>query len=46
MRTTLEADGIGWDMWDYRGGFGLVTKKDGTAVVDPGVAAALGLKTP
>jgi hypothetical protein len=46
MRTTLEADGIGWNMWDYRGGFGLVTKKDGTAVVDPGVAAALGVKVP
>ncbi len=43
MRKTLEADGIGWDMWDYRAGFGLVTVKDGVAVVDPGVAAALGL---
>jgi len=25
----LEADGIGWAMWDYRGGFGVVYKQDG-----------------
>ncbi len=43
MRKTLEADGVGWDMWDYRGGFALVTEKDGVATVDPGVAAALGV---
>ena len=29
VRTALEADGIGWAMWDYRGGFGVVTKRRG-----------------
>jgi hypothetical protein len=45
MRTTLEADGIGWDMWDYQEAFGLVTKKDGVTTVDPLIATALGVKT-
>jgi hypothetical protein len=46
VRTALEADGIGWAMWDYRGGFGVVTKQDGQpAQVDGAVAAALGLKS-
>jgi aryl-phospho-beta-D-glucosidase BglC (GH1 family) len=45
MRTALEADGIGWTMWDYRGGFGVVWKQDGQpAKVDPAVVEALGLK--
>lgn len=45
VRTALEADGIGWTMWDYRGGFGVVWKQDGQpAKVDPAVVAALGLK--
>ena len=44
VRTALEADGIGWAMWDYRGGFGVVTKKDGEpAQVDESVVKALGL---
>jgi hypothetical protein len=43
MRTTFEADGIGWNMWDYQSSFGLVTKKDGTTTVDPLIAAALGV---
>jgi hypothetical protein len=43
-RTALEADGIGWTMWDYRGGFGVVTKQDGQpAQVDESVVKALGL---
>jgi hypothetical protein len=43
-RTALEADGIGWAMWDYRGGFGVVTKQDGqSAQVDESVVRALGL---
>jgi len=43
-RTALEADGIGWAMWDYRGGFGVVTKQDGQpAQVDETVVKALGL---
>jgi aryl-phospho-beta-D-glucosidase BglC (GH1 family) len=45
VRTALEADGIGWTMWDYRGGFGVVHKEDGQpAKVDPAVVEALGLK--
>jgi aryl-phospho-beta-D-glucosidase BglC (GH1 family) len=45
MRTAMEADGIGWTMWDYRGGFGVVWKEDGQpAKVDPAVVEALGLK--
>ena len=46
VRTALEADGIGWTMWDYRGGFGVVSKEDGQpARVDEKVASALGLKS-
>ncbi len=45
VRTALEADNIGWTMWDYRGGFGVVFKQDGQAAkVDPLVVEALGLK--
>ena len=45
VRTALEADGIGWTMWDYRGGFGVVWKEDGQpAKVDAAVVDALGLK--
>ncbi len=45
VRTALEADGIGWTMWDYRGSFGVVFKEDGqSAKVDPAVVEALGLK--
>lgn len=44
VRTALEADGIGWAMWDYCGSFGLVTKQGGhTAQVDESVVQALGL---
>jgi hypothetical protein len=44
VRTALEADGIGWAMWDYRGSFGVVHKQDGQlAVVDDAIVAALGL---
>jgi len=46
VRTALEADGIGWTMWDYRGGFGVVWKEDGQpARVDEKVVEALGLKS-
>jgi len=45
VRTAFEADGIGWSMWDYRGGFGVVSKQDGQpAQVDGSVVGALGLK--
>lgn len=44
VRTALEADGIGWAMWDYRGGFGVVFKEDGQpAKADEKVVEALGL---
>jgi hypothetical protein len=33
-------------MWDYSGGFGVVTKKDGRPVPDEVTLKALGLKTP
>ena len=45
VRTALEADGIGWAMWDYRGGFGVVTKENGQpAQADDSVVKALGLQ--
>jgi hypothetical protein len=45
VRTALEANGIGWSMWDYRGGFGVVTKRDGQpARVDGAIVGALGLE--
>ncbi len=45
VRTALEADGIGWTMWDYRANFGVVTKEEGQpAQVDENTAEALGLK--
>lgn len=45
VRTALEADGIGWTMWDYRGNFGVVFKQDGQpARVDTPILSALGLR--
>lgn len=44
MRVALEADHIGWSMWDYQGSFALVNKVDGTATADARVIEALGLK--
>jgi endoglucanase len=44
VRTGLEADGIGWTMWDYRGNFGVVTRQDGKSIPDPPIVEALGLK--
>ena len=44
FRKTLEKHGIGWAMWDYSGGFGVVTKKDGKAVPDEVTLQALGLR--
>jgi endoglucanase len=47
VRTTLEKYGIGWTMWDYSGGFGVVTKQEGhPAVADAVTVKALGLKMP
>jgi aryl-phospho-beta-D-glucosidase BglC (GH1 family) len=47
VRTSLERHNIGWAMWDYSGGFGVATKKDGkTAVLDEVTVRALGLNMP
>jgi endoglucanase len=46
VRTSLERHDIGWAMWDYSGGFGVVTKKDGKATVDENTVKALGLHMP
>jgi len=46
VRAALEKHGMGWTMWDYSGGFGVVTKKEGKAVPDEGTVKALGLKMP
>ena len=43
VRSAFEQDGIGWTMWDYQGGFGVVTKKEGTTTQDDAVLRALGL---
>ena len=44
VRTALEQNHIGWTMWDYRGGFAVVNKQDGTTKPDDQVLHALGLK--
>ena len=45
VRTALEANSIGWAMWDYHNGFGVAVKDaNGKSVVDPGTVEALGLK--
>jgi endoglucanase len=46
VRTALEKHGIGWTMWDYSGGFGVVTKPQGQPIVDPRTVKALGLAMP
>ncbi len=44
VRSTLERYGFGWAMWDYSGGFGVVSKVNGVTTVDDGTVRALGLK--
>lgn len=46
VRSALEKHGIGWTMWDYSGGFGVVTKQNGEPVPDEVTVKALGLKMP
>jgi aryl-phospho-beta-D-glucosidase BglC (GH1 family) len=46
MRVALEKNHIGWAMWDYQGGFGVVTKANGTTTPDEDVLSALGLHPP
>ena len=43
VRAALERHQIGWTMWDYSGGFGVVTKSDGNATPDALILRALGL---
>jgi len=42
----LEKHNVGWAMWDYSGGFSVVTQKDGKSVLDPETVSALGLTMP
>lgn len=49
VRTTLERDGIGWNMWDFGGrdnghGFGVVNGENGNNTPDEVTLRALGLK--
>jgi hypothetical protein len=46
VRSSLEKHGMGWSMWDYNGGFGVVTNDDGHAMPDEVTLKALGLKMP
>lgn len=43
VRSALEANHIGWAMWDYRGNFGVVTRSDTGITPDPAILKALGL---
>lgn len=42
--TALNRKGIGWAMWDYAGGFGLMTGEPGARKLDTDTAATLRLK--
>jgi hypothetical protein len=46
VRKSLEKHGIGWTMWDYSGGFGVVTKPNGQPIVDEVTVKALGRVVP
>lgn len=46
MRVAFEKNNIGWAMWDYQGGFGVVTKANGVTTPDVQVLRALGLHAP
>ena len=43
VTSTLEADGIGWAMWDYSGGFSVVNGEKGHHTPDEVTLHALGL---
>jgi aryl-phospho-beta-D-glucosidase BglC (GH1 family) len=43
VRSAMEQNGIGWTMWDYRGGFGVVTRNNGATTPDTNILRALGL---
>jgi endoglucanase len=44
VRTSLESHGMGWAMWDYDGGFGVVNRVNGKRVPDELTVKALGLR--
>lgn len=44
VRTALEKNHVGWTMWDYRGGFGVVRVNGDQITEDPDVLHALGLR--
>ena len=46
MRAAMEKYHIGWAMWDYQGGFSVVTKANGVTTPDPLILKALGLHMP
>jgi endoglucanase len=46
VRMSLEKHGLGWAMWDYSGGFGVVTRATGRPVPDEVTVRALGRTMP
>jgi len=46
VRAALERRGIGWAMWEYHGGFGVVTSENGQPAPDGATLRALGLTMP
>jgi endoglucanase len=46
VRKSLERHGIGWTMWDYSGGFGVMTKPNGRPIPDELTVKALGRNMP
>lgn len=46
MRVALEKNHIGWAMWDYQGGFSVVTKANSATTPDQDIVTALGLHMP
>jgi endoglucanase len=46
VRAALEENGIGWTMWDYAGGFSVVTRENGVSTPDAVTLRALGMRAP
>jgi endoglucanase len=46
VTKSLEKHNIGWTMWDYSGGFGVITKPNGQPLPDEITVKALGRKMP
>lgn len=46
LRLALEEAGIGWAMWEYDSGFGLVLRSGNMTLIDGPLAEALGLTPP